>query len=109
MDQQILLKQTIGLKQWSVSYRLNMSRIISSWKYAAYQLTAFYKKYFPKPVREARELELMQQKKGSISVAEYTSKFKELCRFSRVRRGAPESYEGWMCEKYQGGLSEYYE
>ncbi|KAL4306740.1 hypothetical protein AHAS_Ahas16G0208500 [Arachis hypogaea] len=34
-------------------------------------------------------------------VAEYTSKFEELCRFSRVCQGAPESYEGWKCEKYQ--------
>ncbi|XP_057747045.1 uncharacterized protein LOC130966274 [Arachis stenosperma] len=66
--------------------------------------TAFYRKYFPESVREARELELMQLKQGSMSVAEYTSKFEELCRFSRVCRGAPESYEGWKCERYQGGL-----
>ncbi|KAL4315903.1 hypothetical protein AHAS_Ahas15G0231600 [Arachis hypogaea] len=67
---------------------------------------AFYKKYFPKLVREAKELELMQLKQGSISVAEYTSKFEELCRFSRVCQGALESYEGWKCERYQGGLRE---
>ncbi|KAL4276692.1 hypothetical protein AHAS_Ahas20G0232600 [Arachis hypogaea] len=41
-----------------------------------------------------------------MSVAEYTRKFEELYRFSRVCREAPESYEGWKCERYQGGLSE---
>ncbi|XP_057758308.1 uncharacterized protein LOC130978986 [Arachis stenosperma] len=46
--------------------------------------TAFYKKYFPESAREAKEMELMQLKQGSMSVAEYTNKFEELCRFSRV-------------------------
>ncbi|XP_015955796.1 uncharacterized protein LOC107480166 [Arachis duranensis] len=68
--------------------------------------TIYYKKYFPESVREARELELMQLKQGSMLVAEYMSKFKELCRFSRVCQGAPESYEGWKCKKYQVGLRE---
>ncbi|XP_020979396.1 uncharacterized protein LOC110271994 [Arachis ipaensis] len=68
--------------------------------------TAFYKKYFPESVREARELEFMQLKQGSMPVAEYTSKFEELCRFSRICQGAPESYEGWKCENYQVGLRE---
>ncbi|KAL4315349.1 hypothetical protein AHAS_Ahas15G0176200 [Arachis hypogaea] len=68
--------------------------------------TAFYKKYFPESVREAKVLELMQLKQGSLSVAEYTSKFEELCRFSRVCQGAPKSYENWKCIKYQGGLRE---
>ncbi|XP_016165313.1 uncharacterized protein LOC107607934 [Arachis ipaensis] len=66
--------------------------------------TAFYKKYFLESVREARELGLIQLKKGSMSMAKYTSKFEELCRFSRVCQGAPESYEGWKCERYQGGM-----
>ncbi|KAL4329595.1 hypothetical protein AHAS_Ahas13G0315800 [Arachis hypogaea] len=30
--------------------------------------------------------------------------FEELCRFSRVCQGAPETYESWKCVKYQGGL-----
>ncbi|XP_016195550.1 uncharacterized protein LOC107636564 [Arachis ipaensis] len=47
--------------------------------------TAFYKKYFPESVREARELELMQLKQGSLSVVDYTSQFEELCRFSTIR------------------------
>ncbi|XP_015949521.1 uncharacterized protein LOC107474410 [Arachis duranensis] len=46
--------------------------------------TAFYKKYFPESAREAKEIELMQLKQGFLSVADYTSKFEELCRFSRV-------------------------
>ncbi|KAL4329810.1 hypothetical protein AHAS_Ahas13G0337300 [Arachis hypogaea] len=41
-----------------------------------------------------------------MSVAEYTSRFDELCRFSRVCQGAPESYKGWKCIKYQGSLRE---
>ncbi|XP_016172670.1 uncharacterized protein LOC107615067 [Arachis ipaensis] len=68
--------------------------------------TVFYRKYFPESVREAKELELMQLKQGSLSVAEYTSWFEKLCRFSRVCQGAPESYESWKCIKYQGGLKD---
>ncbi|XP_016168542.1 uncharacterized protein LOC107611094 [Arachis ipaensis] len=68
--------------------------------------TTFYKKYFLESVRKARELEFMQLKQSSMSVAKYTSKFEELCRFSSVCQGAPESYEGWKCEKYQVGLRE---
>ncbi|KAL4344273.1 hypothetical protein AHAS_Ahas11G0161900 [Arachis hypogaea] len=66
--------------------------------------TTFYKKYFPEFVMEARELELMQLKQGSLSVADYTSRFEEFCRFSRVCQGASKSYESWKCIKYQGGL-----
>ncbi|XP_016199686.1 uncharacterized protein LOC107640696 [Arachis ipaensis] len=47
--------------------------------------TALYKKYFPESTREAKAMELMQLKQGSLSVADYTSRFEELCRFSRVR------------------------
>ncbi|KAL4330192.1 hypothetical protein AHAS_Ahas13G0375500 [Arachis hypogaea] len=39
-----------------------------------------------------------------MSMAGYTSKFVEFCRFSRVCRGSPESYEGWKCVRYQRGL-----
>ncbi|KAL4315147.1 hypothetical protein AHAS_Ahas15G0156000 [Arachis hypogaea] len=48
----------------------------------------------------------MQLKQGSLSVDKYTSRFEELCRFSRVCQGAPKSYESWKCIKYQGGLWE---
>ncbi|XP_029145743.1 uncharacterized protein [Arachis hypogaea] len=68
--------------------------------------TAFYKKYFPGSVREAKEMELMQLKQGSLSVADYTNKFEELCRFSRVCQGAPETYQSWKCIKYQRGLKD---
>ncbi|XP_016173244.1 uncharacterized protein LOC107615720 [Arachis ipaensis] len=64
----------------------------------------FYKKYFPNSVRAAKKLELLQLKQGSMMMAEYASKFEELCRFSMVCQGAPESYEEWKCIKYEGGL-----
>ncbi|XP_016199631.1 uncharacterized protein LOC107640635 [Arachis ipaensis] len=68
--------------------------------------TAFYKKYFPESAREAKEMELMQLKQGSMSVAEYTNKFEEFCRFSRVCQGDSETYESWRCVKYQRGLKD---
>ncbi|XP_057760401.1 uncharacterized protein LOC130980772 [Arachis stenosperma] len=48
---------------------------------------AFYKKYFPESARETKEMELMQLKQGSLSVADYTSRFEELCRFSKYAKG----------------------
>ncbi|MED6162766.1 hypothetical protein PIB30_073653 [Stylosanthes scabra] len=39
-----------------------------------------------------------------MTVAEYTSKFEDLCHFSRICQGAPESYEGWKCLRYHDGL-----
>ncbi|XP_015970341.1 uncharacterized protein LOC107493818 [Arachis duranensis] len=68
--------------------------------------TAFYKKYFHKSAREAKEMELMQLKQGSMSVDEYTNKFEELCRFSRVCQGDQETYESWRCVKYQRSLKD---
>ncbi|XP_072052093.1 uncharacterized protein [Arachis hypogaea] len=68
--------------------------------------TAFYKKYFPESAREVKEMELMQLKQGSMSVAEYTNKFEELCRFSRVCQGDPETFESWRCIKYQRSLKD---
>ncbi|XP_020997198.1 uncharacterized protein LOC110280479 [Arachis duranensis] len=41
-----------------------------------------------------------------MSVAEYTNKFEELCRFFRVCQGDPETYESWRCIKYQRGLKD---
>ncbi|XP_016164914.1 uncharacterized protein LOC107607479 [Arachis ipaensis] len=67
---------------------------------------AFYKKYFLESLREARELELLQLKQGSTTIAEYNSKFEELCRFSRISQGTSGSYEGWKCVKYEVGLRE---
>ncbi|XP_015960740.1 uncharacterized protein LOC107484712 [Arachis duranensis] len=68
--------------------------------------TTFYKRYFLESTREAKEMKLMQLKQGSISVADYTNKFEELCRFSRVCQGALETYESWKCIKYQRGLKD---
>ncbi|KAL4276170.1 hypothetical protein AHAS_Ahas20G0180400 [Arachis hypogaea] len=48
-------------------------------------------------MREARELELMQLKQEYMTMAQFTNKFEELYRFSRVCQGAPKSYEGWKC------------
>ncbi|XP_057745285.1 uncharacterized protein LOC130963153 [Arachis stenosperma] len=56
--------------------------------------TAFYKKYFSKSVREARELELMQLKQGSLSMADFTSRFEELYRFSKICQGNGNLNEG---------------
>ncbi|XP_015944710.1 uncharacterized protein LOC107469847 [Arachis duranensis] len=40
------------------------------------------------------------------STRKYTSKFEELCRFSKACQGAPEAYESWKCVKYQRGLKD---
>ncbi|KAL4306024.1 hypothetical protein AHAS_Ahas16G0136900 [Arachis hypogaea] len=68
--------------------------------------TAFYKKYFSESAREVKEMELMQLKQGPLSVVDYTSRFEELCRFSRACQGAPETYKSWKCIKYQRGLKD---
>ncbi|KAL4287349.1 hypothetical protein AHAS_Ahas19G0177300 [Arachis hypogaea] len=58
----------------------------------AFQM-AFYKNYYLESAREAKEMEHMQLKQGSLSVADCTSQFEELCRFSRACQGALETYE----------------
>ncbi|XP_015940044.1 uncharacterized protein LOC107465579 [Arachis duranensis] len=50
-------------------------------------------------------MELMQLKRGSLSMVDYTSRFEELCRF-RVCQGALETYKSWKCIKYQRGLKD---
>ncbi|XP_052110308.1 uncharacterized protein LOC127741593 [Arachis duranensis] len=52
----------------------------------------------------AKELELLQLKQGAMSVSEYTDKFEELFRFSRMCHGAPGDFEEWKCIKYEEGL-----
>ncbi|XP_057760340.1 uncharacterized protein LOC130980704 [Arachis stenosperma] len=66
----------------------------------------FYKKYFPRTVRDAKEMELMQLTQGNMSVAEYTQKFEDLCRFSKICQENPDDFEEWKCLKYEGGLCE---
>ncbi|KAL4381065.1 hypothetical protein AHAS_Ahas04G0096200 [Arachis hypogaea] len=82
---------------------LQLQNAYVSW--SVFQM-AFYKKYFPESARKVKEMELMQLKQGSMSVADYTSKFEELCRFSRVCQGALEAYKSWKCIKYQRGLKD---
>ena len=62
--------------------------------------TKFYKKYLPGSAQVTREVELLHQKQGSMSVAEYTSQFEDIYRFSK---GCTEE---WKCRKYEGGLRE---
>ncbi|KAL4315511.1 hypothetical protein AHAS_Ahas15G0192400 [Arachis hypogaea] len=56
---------------------------------------AFYKKYLLEPIKGARELEFLQLKQGSMTIAEYTSKFEELCKFSRISQGTRDSLNWW--------------
>ncbi|XP_015960811.1 uncharacterized protein LOC107484784 [Arachis duranensis] len=74
--------------------------------FQAVEQEAFYKKYSYESLREARELELLQLKQGSMTIAEYTSKFEEFFRFSKISQGTSESYEEWKCVKYEVGLRE---
>ena len=64
--------------------------------------TTFYENYFPASIRNAKELEFMQLRHGGKSIAEYTTKFEELCKFSTIYQDNPN--EHWKCMKYEGGL-----
>ncbi|MED6202911.1 hypothetical protein PIB30_110342, partial [Stylosanthes scabra] len=50
-------------------------------------------KYLPPSARTAKELELLQLKQGNMTVAEYTRKFEDLCRFSRMGQGNLAEFE----------------
>ncbi|XP_020997319.1 uncharacterized protein LOC110280571 [Arachis duranensis] len=39
-----------------------------------------------------------------MTVTKYTSRFEELCHFSRICQCAPKDFAGWKCIKYKGGL-----
>ena len=64
----------------------------------------FYEKYFPSSVRNAKELEFMSLRQGTMNVAEYTAKFEEQCKFSTIYQRNPD--EQWKCVKFEGGLRE---
>ncbi|XP_015947227.1 uncharacterized protein LOC107472192 [Arachis duranensis] len=66
----------------------------------------FYKKYFPRAARDAKEMELMQLKQGDMTIAEYARKFDDLCHFSKIYQGNPVDFEEWKCLKFEGGLRE---
>ena len=65
--------------------------------------TYFYEKYFLESVRNAKDIEFMHLAQGGSSVAQYTAKFEELIKFSRVFQGNPD--EVWKCVKYESGLT----
>ncbi|KAL4374127.1 hypothetical protein AHAS_Ahas05G0150700 [Arachis hypogaea] len=64
-----------------------------------------YKKYFSKSVCDAKEMELMKLKQGNMSVIEYTWKFEDLYRFSKIFQGSPDDFEEWKCLKYEGSFA----
>ncbi|XP_057719822.1 uncharacterized protein LOC130934253 [Arachis stenosperma] len=66
----------------------------------------FYKKYFPRAARDAKEMELLQLKQGDMTIAEYARKFDDLCCFSKICQGNPADFEEWKCLKFEGGLRE---
>ena len=63
---------------------------------------AFYHKYFPTSVWNAKELEFMKLQQGSMSVSEYIAKFEELCKFFTIYQRNPN--ENWKCVKFERGL-----
>ncbi|XP_057747371.1 uncharacterized protein LOC130966574 [Arachis stenosperma] len=73
-------------------------------EFETYQLQGEAQKYFPSLVRNAKELELLQLKQGQMTIAEYTNKFEELCRFSRICQEMLEGFDKWKCIKYEGGF-----
>ncbi|XP_016168567.1 uncharacterized protein LOC107611120 [Arachis ipaensis] len=76
---------------WQEVHRLlQLGNAVISWE--IFQ-SKFYKKYFSNLVRVAKELELLQLKQGSMTVAKYTSMFEEFCQFFKVCRDAAEDYE----------------
>ncbi|KAK7350011.1 hypothetical protein VNO77_08020 [Canavalia gladiata] len=65
---------------------------------------AFYEKYVPQSVRDAKEAEFLHLQQGTMSVVEYTAKFEQLCKYSEIYQKCPD--EAWKCRRYQGGLRE---
>ncbi|XP_052730114.1 uncharacterized protein LOC128195751 [Vigna angularis] len=59
----------------------------------------FYEEYFPDSVRFAKEVEFLQLVQGSMSISEYTNKFKHLVRFNTMATS-----EQWQCRKFENGL-----
>lgn len=64
---------------------------------------AFYKKYFPDIVREQLEWEFLSLQQGSMTVAQYESKFIELSRFALHLFPTEEK----LAYKFQAGLKPY--
>jgi len=62
----------------------------------------FLKKYFPADLRNKKEVEFLQLKQGSMSVANYANKFEELSRFCPYINA--EGAEISKCVKFESGL-----
>ena len=65
---------------------------------------AFYQKYFPASVRNAKELEFMQLRQGGRNVLEYIAKVEELCKFSTIYQQNPDEVQ--KCVNLNGELRE---
>ena len=63
---------------------------------------AFYKKYFPISIRNAKEMEFLRLCQGGMSIAKYTAKFEELCKFLMIYQRNPD--EHWKDIKHEGKL-----
>ncbi|KAL4344467.1 hypothetical protein AHAS_Ahas11G0181300 [Arachis hypogaea] len=79
--QPTLRKRIIGFRPWSVRYKHSMFRTTSIWsllRISFWERLIIGGKENPACYREAKEMELMQLKQGSLSVSNYTSRFEEL-------------------------------
>ena len=62
----------------------------------------FLEKYFPEDVRNKKEMEFLELKQGSMTVAEYSAKFEELVRYFPHYQGM--EGESSKCVKFLNGL-----
>ena len=63
---------------------------------------AFLEKYFPEDVKNRKEMEFLELKQGSMTVAEYAARFENLVRYSPHYQG--EAGERSKCVKFVNGL-----
>ncbi|RDX85802.1 Retrovirus-related Pol polyprotein from transposon 17.6, partial [Mucuna pruriens] len=62
----------------------------------------FLEKYFPKDVRNKKEMELLEWKEGNMLVADYSTKFEELSRYFLHYQNKDKEYS--KCMKFINGL-----
>ncbi|KAK2444363.1 cleavage and polyadenylation specificity factor subunit [Trifolium repens] len=62
----------------------------------------FLTKYFPTDMRNRKVVEFMELKQGNLSVAEYATKFEDICRFCPHYNTV--EAEGDRCVKFESGL-----
>ncbi|MCI40952.1 hypothetical protein A2U01_0062185, partial [Trifolium medium] len=63
---------------------------------------AFLRKYFPADVQNKKEMEFLGLSQGTMSVAEYAAKFKDLIRYRPHYNNADN--ERSKCVKFENGL-----